>query len=187
MSWRERSPVSRFAGPAAALALAGLLAGCFEPLYGDKTLTGGSGLHERMSSVTVDQIIAPRGTPTARLAVELQNDLIFGLNGGSSQVGKTHVLKVQISTQVQQIIVDIHTARPDVQQFGITATYSLIEVATNKSVVTGQTFSRVSFDNPGQAQRYANARGQRDAENRAAQVISDSIKSRLASYFAAGA
>ena len=73
------------------------------------------------------------------------------------------------------------------QQFGINATYTLTENATGKAVVTGQTFARVSYDNPGQAQRFANARGQRDAENRAAKVISDYIKSRLASYFAAGA
>ena len=53
--------------------------------------------------------------------------------------------------------------------------------------MTGQTFARVSYDNPGQQQRFANARGQRDAENRAAKVIADNIKSRLASYFIAGA
>ena len=66
------------------------------------------------------------------------------------------------------------------------ATKTLMEIATGKVVVTGQTFSRVSFDNPGQQQRFARARGQRDAENRAAQVIADNIKSRLASYFVAG-
>ena len=52
--------------------------------------------------------------------------------------------------------------------------------------MTGQTFSRVSYDIPGQQQRFAAARGLRDAENRAAKVIADSIKSRLASYFVAG-
>ena len=92
-----------------------------------------------------------------------------------------------MSTQNQQVIVDITTARADVQQYGINVNYTLTEIATGKAVVTGQTFARVSYDNPGQAQRFANARGQRDAENRAAKSISDSIKSRLASYFAAGA
>jgi len=92
-----------------------------------------------------------------------------------------------MATQNQQVIVDITTARPDVQQFGINVTYTLVEVATGKSVVTGTTSARVSYDNPGQQQRFANARGQRDAENRAAKVISENIKSRLASYFAAGA
>ena len=62
----------------------------------------------------------------------------------------------------------------------------MVEIATNKVVMTGQTFSRVSFDIPGQQQRFARARGQRDAENRAAQVIADNIKARLASYFVAG-
>ena len=42
-----------------------------------------------------------------------------------------------IDTQNQQVIVDINTARPDVQQFGINASYTLTEIATGKSVATG--------------------------------------------------
>jgi LPS-assembly lipoprotein len=192
MWWHEHRPTaSHFAGLAAnlavILALGSLLAGCFEPLYGEKTLSGGSGLRQRMSAVRIEPIMAPSGSPQARIAVEVQNDLAFDLTGGSGQLSKTHQLKVTLTSQNQQIIVDITTARADVQQFGINATYTLTETATGKTVMTGQTFARVSFDNPGQQQRFANARGQRDAENRAAKVISDNIKSRLASYFAAGA
>jgi LPS-assembly lipoprotein len=44
----------------------------------------------------------------------------------------------------------------------------------------------VSYDVPGQEQRFARLRGLRDAESRAGQVIADNIRSRLASYFAAG-
>jgi LPS-assembly lipoprotein len=109
------------------------------------------------------------------------------LTGGAGQPSKTHQLRVHLVTQNQQVIVDITTARADVQQFGINASFSLTETATGKQVVTGTTTARVSYDNPGQQQRFANARGQRDAENRAAKLISDRIKSRLASYFAAGA
>ena len=188
MWWHDhRSTVARFGGLAAALALSTLLAGCFEPLYGEKTLTGGPGLRERLSSVSVERISAPSGSPAARIAVEVQNDLNFDLTGGGGQPSKTHQLRVNLTTQNQQVIVDITTARADVQQFGINATYALVEIATGKPVVTGQTVARVSYDNPGQQQRFANARGQRDAENRAAKDISESIKSRLASYFAAGA
>ena len=39
---------------------------------------------------------------------------------------------------------------------------------------------------PGQQQRFAGERGLRDAEDRAAQVIADNIRSRLASFFVAG-
>ncbi len=72
------------------------------------------------------------------------------------------------------------------ENYGIDATYSLTDLNTKKVVVTGRTFSRVSFDIPGQQQRFAGVRGLRDAENRAAQVIADQIKQRLASYFLAG-
>jgi LPS-assembly lipoprotein len=188
MWWHDHRPtVARCAGLAAALALGTLVAGCFEPLYGERTLAGGPGLRQRLSSVSIDPIPAPSGTPQARIAVELQNDLTFDLTGGAGQLSKTHQLKVTLTTQNQQVIVDIATARSDVQLFGLNASYTLVETATGKSVMTGQTFARVSYDNPGQQQRFANARGQRDAENRAAKVIADNIKSRLASYFATGA
>jgi LPS-assembly lipoprotein len=109
------------------------------------------------------------------------------MQGGSGGTTPTHQLKIQLTSSNQQVIVDIQTARPDVQQFGINASYTLIEKATGKSVITGDTFARVSYDNPGQAQRFSNARGQRDAENRASRQISENIRSRLASYFSAGA
>jgi LPS-assembly lipoprotein len=172
---------------AGALASAALLGGCFEPLYGERSLTGGPGLRQRMAAVDVVRIEVPNGTPVARIANEVRNDLIFDLQGGSGGPTPTHQLRINLATSNQQVIVDITTARADVQQYGIDATYSLVEKATGKSVVTGQTFARVSYDNPGQAQRFSNARGQRDAENRAARTISENIKARLASYFSAGA
>jgi len=187
MWWFERrATFARSARLALALTLAGLLAGCFEPLYGERSLAGGPGLRQHLSAVEVIPIRVPNGSPEARIAVEVRNGLIFDMTGGSGGQSPTHRLTIQMSSSTQQVIVDITTARPDVQQFGINASYTLTEIATGKSVVTGQTFSRVSYDNPGQAQRFANTRGQRDAETRAAQVIAENIRSRLASYFAAG-
>jgi len=187
MWWPEPRPtVSRFAPLATALALASLLGGCFEPMYGEKTLAGGPGLSQRLRAVSVEPIKAASGTPNARIAVELQNDLNYDFTGGAGQIGKTHQLNIILTTQNQQVIVDITTARPDMQQYGLNASYSLTEVATGKVVVTSSTFARVSFDNPGQQQRFANARGQRDAETRAAKTIAENIKARLASYFVAG-
>jgi LPS-assembly lipoprotein len=188
MWWLERrAAMIRPARLAGALALAALLGGCFEPLYGERSLVGGPGLKARMAAVDIVIPDVPNGTPLARIANELRNDIIFDLQGGSGGTTPTHQLKIQMSASNQQVIVDITTARADVQQFGIDTSYSLIEKATGKSVITGRTFARVSYDNPGQAQRFSNARGQRDAENRAARQISDNIRSRLASYFSAGA
>jgi LPS-assembly lipoprotein len=188
MWWHERrAAMTRIAGRLMTVGLvSGLLAGCFEPLYGERTLSGGPGLRQRLSSVDVKQISAPSGTPAARIAVELRNALIFDLTGGSETPRSTHRLDVQVSSGTQQVIVDITTARPDVEQYNINVSYTLTEIATGKSVVTGQTFARVSHDNPGQQQRFARSRGRRDAEDRAVKVVSDSIRSRLASYFSAG-
>ena len=170
-----------------ALALAGLLGGCFEPLYGERSLAGGPGLRDRLAAVQVQPIRVPNGSPQARVAVELRNNLIFDLTGGNGAAAATHTLRIEMNSSVQQVIVDNFTARADVQQYGINVTYSMTEIATGKQVINGQTFARVAFDNPGQQQRFANARGQRDAEDRAARTIAESIKSRLASYFSAGA
>ncbi len=84
------------------------------------------------------------------------------------------------------MIVDITTARPDMEIYGIDATYSLTEIATKKVVLTGRAFARASYDIPGQQQRFARARGERDAQNRASTIIAEQIKSRLASYFVTG-
>jgi LPS-assembly lipoprotein len=170
---------------AVALVIAGLTAGCFQPLYGART-TDGSTVADQLRLVAVEPIRAQNGTPEAALATELRNVLIFDLGGGAAAGPPTHKLTLQITPLRQQVIVDVTTSRPDVEQAGINATYTLTEIATGKVVVTGQTFSRVSYDNPGQEQRFARARGRRDAELRAAKVISENIRSRLASYFIAG-
>ncbi|HEY1363200.1 MAG TPA: LPS assembly lipoprotein LptE [Xanthobacteraceae bacterium] len=173
-------------GTAAALLLAALAGGCFQPLYGERSPTGGPVLREQLSAVDVLQIEAPMGTDEARLAVEIRNALLFDFTGGGSQASPTHRLKIAMSSTRSSIIVDINTSRPDIENYGINATYSLTEIASGKVVVTGQTFARVSYDIPGQQQRFARLRGLRDAESRAAKVIADNIMARLASYFVAG-
>jgi LPS-assembly lipoprotein len=170
----------------AALALASLATACFMPLYGERSMTNQPMLREQFSAVDVQQIDAPKGTDEARLAVEVRNALLFDFTGGEAQSLPTHRLKIAISSTRTSVIVDINTSRPDIENYGLTATFTLTEVATGRIVVTGQTFSRVSYDIPGQQQRFARLRGLRDAESRAAKVIADNIRNRMASYFIAG-
>ena len=170
----------------AALALAGLTAGCFQPLYGTQGSVGGPAIGDKMSSVEVAPINTPNGTRLTRVGVEVRNALMYDLTGGGPAAAPNYKLDIKLTSNQQQVIVDIATARPDIVNYGIDATYTLIDITTKKTVVTGQTFSRVSYDIPGQQQRFAGDRGLRDAENRAAKVISDTIRSRLASYFVAG-
>ena len=52
----------------AALAIAALAGGCFQPLYGERSLTGGPALRDQLSAVEIVQIEAPKGSDEARLA-----------------------------------------------------------------------------------------------------------------------
>ena len=182
MSWLEIRSMTRLL---AALALAGLVAGCFQPLYGDKA-AGGAGLADRMSAVEVAPIVTPSGTRLSRVSGEVRNELMYSLTGGGAAATPNYRLTIRMTSSLQSVIVDINTARPDMQNYGIDASYTLIDVGTGKPVVTGTTFTRVSYNIPGQQQRFAGDRGLRDAENRAAKVIADNIRLRLASYFTAG-
>lgn len=182
------SDLPRFARLLMALALAGLTAGCFQPLYGDQAVVGSasSNVLDKMRSVEVATVSASVGTRLPRVGGEVRNELIYQLTGGGSPNTTAYTLKITISSTNLQVISDVNTARSDVQNYGIDASYSLAEVGTGKQVVSGSTFSRVSYDTPGQQQRFAGIRGLRDAENRAAKVIAENIRNRLASYFTAG-
>jgi LPS-assembly lipoprotein len=184
--WWHDTAIGRLPRLLAALAVAALAGGCFQPLYGERSPTGGPVLRDQLSAVDVLQIEAPKGTDESRLAVEVRNALLFDLTGGGDAASPTHRLKIAISSTRSSVIVDINTSRPDIENYGLNATYTMTEIASGKIVVTGQTFARVSYDIPGQQQRFARIRGLRDAESRAAKVIADNVRSRLASYFVAG-
>jgi len=183
MWWPKTPLLTRFL---AVLALAGLTAGCFQPLYGDRAIVGGAGLNDKLAGVEVAPVNAPNGSRLARVGVAMRDQLMYQLTGGGAAAAPTHKLVVNLSSTQLQVIVDINTARPDIQNYGINASYTLTDLRTGKPVITGQTFSRVSYNIPGQQQRFAGVRGLRDAEDRAAKVIADNIHSRLASFFVAG-
>ncbi len=171
------------------IGLGALTAGCFQPMYGERPITATpdtANIKEALASVEVAKIPAGGGTPEERIAVELQNDLNFALTGGGAGNYATHQVRIRISSTRTSVIVDVTTARPDVENYGLNAAFELVDLKTGKVVMKDQTFTRVSYDIPGQAQRFARQRGLRDAENRAAQAIAENIRNRLASYFVAG-
>ena len=69
---------------------------------------------------------------------------------------------------------------------GGNVTYTLTEIETKKTVVSDSASARASYDIPGDEQRFARQRALRDAEDRAVVQISESVRSRLASFFVAG-
>jgi LPS-assembly lipoprotein len=170
----------------AVLGLAGLNAACFQPLYASKSIKGETPIGTAMAQVQVEHVDAPNGTPESRVAVELQEALEFEMNGGGGMISPTHRLKVKMTLGRSSIITDVTTGRVEAEITGIDATFTLTELATGKAVMNGRTFSRVSSDYPGQQQRFARVRARLDAETRAAKVIAEAVRTRVASFFVAG-
>jgi LPS-assembly lipoprotein len=168
------------------LFLAGTTAGCFQPLYGTQSIAGGPAVATALGAVDIEQIDAATGTDDARIGVELRNDLIFALQGGGGGGSPTHSLKIRITPSRYTTSVDLQTGRSSTDVYNITATYQLTDLRTGRVVLGASAVAPVSYDTPGEQQRFARSRGLRDAENRAAQQIAETIRSRLASFFVAG-
>jgi LPS-assembly lipoprotein len=169
----------------AVAALAALTAGCFYPMYAEHT-DGTPGLRDKLLGVELPPVDKPNASYEARIGVEIRNALAFKLYGNATGTAPTHRLILKFASSRSSLLVNPTTGLPSGENFGIDAQYNLIEIATNKSVMTGTTFSHVSYDIPGSYQRFARSRALRDAEDRAAQEIAEHIQTRLASYFYAG-
>ncbi|WP_029584667.1 LPS assembly lipoprotein LptE [Bradyrhizobium sp. URHD0069] len=169
----------------AVAALAALTAGCFQPMYAERT-DGTPALREKLMGVEIPPVDKPNASREARIGVEIRNALAFKLYGTATGVPPTHRLVLRFYTSRSSLMIDPNTALPTGENVGIDAQYNLIEIASNKSVMTGSTFARVSYDIPGSYQRFSRSRAFRDAEDRAAQEIAENIQTRLASFFVAG-
>ena len=185
MWWLEDriKPLTRLA---VVLAAAGLLAGCFEPLYGRNPSVGDDSVRDKLAEIVIAPIPLRQGTPQAHIAVAIRNALQFDLNGAAGAIAPTHRLDVTVTPTSVTVSIDPVTGRPQEEIGGVNATYRLVEIATARIVLTDSTFANVGYDIPGSQQRFAKQRALIDAEDRAAKMAAEAIRNRLASYFVAG-
>ncbi len=114
MWWRERSEIIRaMARLAVVLAAAGLVAGCFEPLYGRNPSLGDESIRDKLAEVLIAPIPSRQGTPQARIAVVMHNALQYDLNGAAGVVAPTHRLEVVVSPVNISMTIDPVSGRPD--------------------------------------------------------------------------
>lgn len=179
MSLPERK--KRLPHAAAALALllaAALVAGCqVRPLYSDgPTAADGS------STGTTAELAAIAVKPVkTRYAQEVRNRLIFLLGGGSGQSSATRYSLDLIVTELRESSASIQVASEDEPTAGtlvMIATYMLKDAQTGETVSSGKRQFSASYDIP--RQEFAAERAVRDAENRAARELAESLKLSLA-------
>src|SRR6516225_2185106 len=132
MWWcNNRKHIRAAARLAAIMAAAGLLAGCFEPLYGRNPSLGDESVRDRLAEVLIAPIPMRQGTPQARGAV-----------------APTHRLNVTVTPIDVSVSIDPVTGRPTEEMGGVRASYQLVEIATGKIVLQDSTFSHVGYDIP---------------------------------------
>ncbi len=155
-----------------ALALAGALAGCFQPLYGEAAHPG---LVEDLRAIEVEPI-------KDRIGHYLADNLTTDLNG----TGQTPTPKYKLT-----VTVSIATATPTVSSLTNVATsatmtadakYTLNKADGGAQVLTNVASANASYDRS--QQRYNDLRASRDAEIRLARSLADEISLRLAAQLA---
>src|SRR5207247_3117741 len=115
--------------------LASLTAGCFQPMYAERS-DGTPGLREKLMGVDLPPIDKPNASREARIGVEVRNALAFKLYGQATGMPPTHRLVIRFGSSRSSLMVDPTTALPTSENVGIDAQYNLVEISTNKSVMS---------------------------------------------------
>src|ERR1700759_4088940 len=130
----------------AVAALAALTAGCFQPMYAEHA--DGTGLRDKLLLVDIPPIDKPNASQEARLGVEIRNALAFKLYGAATGEPPLYKLVIKFTSSRSSLIVNQTTGLPTTETYGIDAQYNLVEIATDKSVLSGPPFSPVSYALP---------------------------------------
>ena len=175
----SRSRVARGGRPVAlaASALVALtLAACtVQPLYAPTA--AGTSVATTIASVYIEDV-------DTRLAQEVRNKLIFGLNGGAGQpANPAYRMKLNVTSSETALGVTTFETAP-AYSITVAATYEVTSVETGKIVYRSTARGTASFDRVNQI--YANTRAKLDAGNRAAALAADEIRIRLSAEAAKG-
>jgi|SRR5581483_17862 len=156
--------------------------GGFQPLYA--TTPNGVGLQDRLAQLDVAAI-------PGRVGQRIRNELIFQSSGGGELAPPTHRLEVSINESVLTTLVKPNGDSAG-QIYALQANFKLINIKTKQVVLQGTSHGRAAFERftntstttPNEAYQwtYSNVRARDDAENRAARVVADDLKTRVAIY-----
>ena len=154
---------------AAAPALTACGADGFKPLYG--ATASGVGVEQRLAKVDFSPI-------PGRVGQRIRNELVFQTSGGTGEMPSLR-LEVVIKETLTSTLVRIDGESLS-QIYAIEASFRLINVNSKAVVFQGVSNARAGFERFQSI--YSNVRAREDAENRAAKVIAEDIKIRLATY-----
>lgn len=159
----------------AATLLAGPMVAACQPLYGPTA--SGVPLKEVMASIDI-------ATIPGRVGQRLRNELIYSTTLGGRPAESKYRLVIIVREALTPLLVE-QSGEAQGQMFQLDAQFTLVQIASNKVVLKGNSSGRAAFDRYEQA--FANIRARVDAENRAATTVADGIRSRIASFLSRSA
>ena len=160
---------------AAALSAATLLGGCgdsgFRPMYA--SINSDSKLQEKLAGIE----IPPIGSKTGQ---RLRNELLFQNNGGAELTKEpVYRLTILLTESVGATLVTT-TGNSASAVYNLDSKFILIDIKTKKVLLEGTSSARATFDRDRSV--FSNVRASDDASNRAARVMADELKIRIAAF-----
>ena len=150
-----------------------MLGGCFRPMYATPA-DGGPALTEKLAAISVD-------LTDSRVGQQVRNNLTFGLTGGGGPAAPRYNLHLRVVSTLDTAIVNSRINTPEIDVVILSGTYTLTPAnGSNLVLLEGKAYARKSYDRG--LQRFAAVRAGRDAENAAATVLADQLKTRLAIF-----
>ena len=157
-----------------ALLAAPLVSAC-KPLYG--RTQSGVRLNDVMAGLKIAEI-------PGRVGQRVRNELIFKVTGGGYPADAQYRLDISVRESVTDTLVEL-TGDIQSQLFNLQANFVLVRLADNQTVLKGRSVGRAAFDRF--APIFTNTRARIDAENRAARVVADGIRTRIAAFLSSTA
>lgn len=173
MSWSKRTRKPAIAAAAAVLALAGLAACGYKPLYGDNSTASRPEVRASMADV---QIMPIRD----RVGQLVRNSLIDRMTpAGQGETGR-YRLDVRLEERREELAIrrDETATRANLH---LTAVYRLHDNASGAVVSSGTSFATTSYNLV--RNEFAAQSALRDARQRGADLIAEDITYQVAAYF----
>ena len=154
------------------------LTACFTPLYGPTA--SGAPMREVLAAVEVDPIST--ALDHEYMGHVLRNELAFELDGSGRPAPKRFRLAITLSQSVSTPVIDSATGRADSASLVGNASFTL-KAADGRVLTTGTATGSATYDRS--AQRFADVRASRNAEERLGKLLADQIRTRIAAVLSA--
>ena len=152
-----------------------LLSACtVQPLYGPTA--SGVSVQSALNRIVIDPV-------DTRIAQEIRNKLLFELTGSEPAADAIYRMKLTVSSSELPLGVTRQQSAPS-YSVTVVATYEVSLIASGEIIFRSTSRASAAYDRVNQV--YANVRAKLDAENRAASIVADDIRIRVAAAAARG-